>query len=115
MFQDDDWLTEGIMFTYPVDQAVIIDGKVTGKVLGPAHDVNGQKIGSVHYIVLLDRPTAEAKAVVAHEDSLQLLTCHWCMDTRRVPSGPFTKGQHDTDTFPKEPCPYCTESVVTHG
>lgn len=96
------------MFTYPVDQAVVIDGETTGKILGPAFDVDI----NVHYIVLLDRPTDSAKAVVVHEDSLQLLTCHWCMDTQRVGFSPMTQGQHETETFPTKPCPYCTEEKV---
>lgn len=96
------------MFTYPVGQAVIIDGEITGSVLGPAFD-------NANYIVLLDHPTNATKAIIAHEDRMQLLTCHWCLDTQKVSSASFYGGQAENNCIPKEPCPYCTEKVGVNG
>lgn len=118
MLQDDDWLMEGIMFTYPVDQAVIINGRTTGKVLGTVQQHKEKRpwqgVG-LQYIVLLDQPTPGAKAIVVHEDDMQLLTCHWCRDTQLVPDTPFTIQQHYADELSTKPCPYCTEKAVVNG
>jgi len=88
------------MFTYPVDQAVLISDMATGKVLGPASAANC-------YIVELDSPLPGAKAIIVHEDDLRLLTCHWCRDTKKVAQTPFTREQQDTNTIPTRPCAEC--------
>jgi len=111
---DDDWITEGIMFTFPVGQAVLIVDEdrglqTTGKILGAATTDNAL------YIVLLDRPFPEVKAVLVNADNLRLLTCHWCRDTQLVTVTPFTGEQRDSNTIPTKPCPYCTEKEVVNG
>jgi hypothetical protein len=105
--QDDDWIWRGIVFTYPIDQTVLLlDSKKTGRVLGMTdHDV----VDDAHYIVLLDQPTPEAKAIIVHENNMRLLTCHWCRDTKQVAVTPFTEGQYNTNAIPTKECPYCSE------
>jgi len=98
--QDDDWIWRGLMFTYSVDQTVLISGIASGKVLGPASAKN-------FYIVELDQPLPGAKAIIVHEDDLRILTCHWCRDTKQVDQTPFTRDQYNTGTIPQRPCDAC--------
>src|SRR5208283_3743154 len=112
-----DKFLEGIVFTYSVDQNVVIlntstasnPSLATGKILGKTSG------GAGYYIVKLDRPTSEAKAILVHEDELRLLTCHWCQDSEWVAVTPLTGEQIKTNTIPMKPCPYCTEKAVTRG
>jgi hypothetical protein len=97
---DDDWILEGIVFTYPVDQKVLIVGGASGKVMGPASASNC-------YIVALDQPLPGAKAIIVHEDDLRILSCNWCRDTKQVAQTPFTIDQYDTNTIPTRPCAEC--------
>ncbi len=102
--QDDDWIWRGIVFEYSIDQAVVFDGKTTGKVLGKVSS------GSNIYIIRLDQPQPDGtKAIVVHADDLRLLTCHWCLDTKQMADTPFTTEQYDTNTIPVKECPYCSE------
>ena len=100
MQDNDEWIWRGLMFTYPVDQAVLISGTASGKILGPASAKNC-------YIVLLDQPLPGAKAIIVHEDDLRILTCHWCRDTQKVDCTPFTIEQYETNTIPQRPCAEC--------
>jgi hypothetical protein len=118
--QDYDEFLEGIMFAYPVDQAVLFTffGKtMTGKVLGQAPDKGV-------YIVLLDQTLPDAKALLVHEDDMRLLTCRHCQDSQRVTVTGWTGEQagwtapgvwDGPNTIPTKPCPYCTEKEVTCG
>jgi hypothetical protein len=104
----DEWIWRGIVFEYPIDQAVIFNG-VTGKVLSKVAHIHGVAVNDT-YIVMLDQPQSDGtKAVITHADALRLLSCHWCRDTHVVAVTPFTTEQYDTNAIPTKACPYCTE------
>jgi hypothetical protein len=109
-FNEFDEFFGGISFMYPIDQDVLIlDTKKTGRVLGVATNDNDyfQHLLVGYYIVRLDQPTPDAKAILVHENNLRLLTCHWCQDSQQVPVTPFTMEQYETNTIPTKPCPEC--------
>jgi hypothetical protein len=104
--RDDDWIWRGIVFDYPIDQAVVF-GKTTGKIVGKTF------LGiatTATCIVLLDQPLPDGtKAVLVPADDLRLLTCHWCLDTKQVADTPFTTERYNADAILMKECPYCSE------
>lgn len=83
------------------EYAKLFGKKLTGKVIGHFSD---------NFIVKLNQALSNGEtAVLVGAYACKPLTCHWCLDTRRVPVTPFTIRQHEADAVPMTDCPYCDE------